>query len=93
MRDAMAWITLATVLAMGPALVIFGIVHTLSRKPVEEKYEGTGGGLGGAFDAIWIPSAHEAGMERDRQTRRTAPAPAPGDPPGRIDSGRIILDI
>ncbi|WP_309102691.1 hypothetical protein [Microbacterium sp.] len=93
MRDAMAWITLATVLVMGPALLMFGMVHTFSRKPVEQKYQGTGGGLGGAFDAIWIPSAHEAGMERDRQTRRTAPAPAPGDPPDRIEDGRIVLDI
>ncbi len=93
MRDAMAWVTLAMVLVMGPALLVFGIRHTFSRKPVEEKYRGTGGGLGGAFEAIWIPSAHEAGMERDRQTRRTAPAPSPGDPPDRIDDGRITVDI
>lgn len=90
----MAWATLALVLAMGPLLLIIGMMHTFSRKPVEEKYENaTAGGLGGAFDAVWSPSAHEAGQERDRQTQRTAPAPSPGDPPSRIDGGRIVIDI
>lgn len=94
MTDLMAWATLALVLAMGPLLLIIGMMHTFSRKPVEEKYENaTAGGLGGAFDAVWSPSAHEAGQERDRQTQRTAPAPSPGDPPSRIDGGRIVIDI
>ncbi|GAA2924925.1 hypothetical protein GCM10010458_03090 [Microbacterium luteolum] len=94
MTDVMAWATLALVLAMGPLLLIIGMMHTFSRKPVEEKYENaTAGGLGGAFDAVWSPSAHEAGQERDRQTQRTAPAPSPGDPPSRIDGGRIVIDI
>ncbi|GAB3599084.1 hypothetical protein [Microbacterium tumbae] len=93
MRDLMGWAYVVLVLAAGPMLLVFGMIHTFSRKPVEKKYEGTGGGFGGAFDAIWMPSAHEAGMERDRQTKRTAPAPAPGDPPWKIDSGRITLDM
>ncbi len=94
MRDVLAWSTVAVVLGMGPALLVLGMMHTFSRRPVEEKYENaSAGGLGGAFDAVWSPSAHEAGQERDRQTQRTAPAPAPGDPPSRIDGERIVIEI
>lgn len=90
----MAWATVALVLGIGPVLLVAGMRHTFSRRPVEEKYEhAAGGGLAGAFDAVWSPTAHEAGQERDRQTRRTAPAPAPGDPPDRISDGRITLDL
>lgn len=90
----MAWATVALILAMGPVLLIAGMRHTFSRKPVEEKYEhAAGGGLVGAFDSVWSPTAHEAGQERDRQTRRTAPAPSPGDPPGRIQGTKIVLDL
>jgi len=73
--------------------IVVVIVAVYAKAPLEKKYESAGGGLGGSFDAIWMPSAHEAGMERDRQTKRTAPAPAPGDPPSRIDGERIIIDI
>ncbi|WP_217184144.1 hypothetical protein [Streptomyces sp. AC495_CC817] len=73
--------------------IITVIVATYARIPLEKKYENAGGGFGGAFDAVWMPSAHEAGVERDRQTKRTAPAPAPGDPPWTIDEGRITLDV
>ena len=93
MNDVFGWIYVAIVLIAGPGLVAFGIAHTFSQKPVEEKYDGAGGGFGGSFDAIWMPSAYEAGLERDRQTQRTAPAPSPGDPPSRIDSGRIVIDV
>lgn len=94
MKDVLGWAALALVLITGPGLLIYGLMHTFSRKPVEEKYEGhSSGGLGGAFDAIWSPSAHEAGMERDRQTQRTAPVPAPGDPPNPIANGRITLEL
>ncbi len=90
-----ALLTIATVVAAVVIVcaIITAIVATYARIPIEKKYEGTGGGFGGAFDAIWMPSAHEAGMERDRQTKRTAPAPAPGDPPWTIDEGRITLDV
>lgn len=89
-----AWATVAFVLAVGPGLLIVGLAHTFSRKPVEEKYEhAANGGLVGIFDSVWSPTAHEASQERDRQTQRTAPAPTPGDPPSRIDGGRITIDI
>ncbi|WP_435745248.1 hypothetical protein [Microbacterium sp. PMB16] len=94
MNEIASWVLLAVVFAMVPGLLIFGFTHTFSRKPVEEKYENaTAGGLGGAFDAVWSPTAHEADQERDRQTQRTAPAPAPGDPLRRIDGDRIVIDI
>ena len=94
MTDVMAWATLVVVLATGPGLLIFGMMRTFSRKPVEKKYEHVAnGGLVGVFDSVWSPTAHEAGQERDRQARRTAPAPSPGDPPNRIDDGRIVIDI
>ncbi|QNA92764.1 MULTISPECIES: hypothetical protein [unclassified Microbacterium] len=94
MKDVMAWATVIGVLAMGPALLIVGLTHTFSRKPVEKKYEHVAnGGLVGVFDSVWSPTAHEASQERDRQTQRTAPAPAPGDPPNRIDAGRIVIDV
>lgn len=94
MKDIMAWTTVIVVLAMGPGLLIFGMMHTFSRKPVEEKYENVAnGGLVGVFDSVWSPTAHEASQERDRQTQRTAPAPSPGDPPGKIRGDRIVIDI
>lgn len=82
----------ALVVAVGLVIVV-AVVHTFASLPLEKKYESSGGGLGGAFDAVWSPSAHEAGIERDRQTQRTAPAPSPGDPPDTIDEGRITLDL
>lgn len=85
-------LTIAILLVVATAVII-GLVIAYSRMPLEKKYENSGGGLGGAFDAVWMPSAHEAGMERDRQTKRTAPAPAPGDPPWAIGDGRITLDV
>ncbi|MBO9626063.1 MAG: hypothetical protein J7484_06790 [Microbacterium sp.] len=89
------WLTIATVIAAVVVVcaIITVIVATYAKVPLEKKYENTGGGFGGAFDAIWMPSAYEAGMERDRQTKRTAPAPAPGDPPWTIGEGRITLDV
>ncbi|MDN3445381.1 hypothetical protein [Microbacterium sp. APC 3901] len=85
-------LTIAILLVVVIAIVVV-IVAVYAKAPLERKYESAGGGLGGSFDAVWMPSAHEAGMERDRQTKRTAPAPAPGDPPSRIDGERIIIDI
>lgn len=94
MNDIMGWATLAMVLVAGPALIVYGMMHTFSRKPIEEKYEGmANGGLVGVFDSVWSPSAHEAAVERDHQTARTAPAPSPGDPPSPIVDDRIVLSL
>lgn len=89
------WGTIAMIgvlVLLGIAVIIL-IPFGFSRVPIDKKYETSGGGLGGAFDAVWSPTAHEAGTERDRQTQRTAPAPSAGDPPDRIDDGRITLDV
>ncbi|MBT2486099.1 MULTISPECIES: hypothetical protein [unclassified Microbacterium] len=94
MNDVLGWTTLAIALGMGPVLVVLGMTRTFSRKPIEEKYEKvSNGGLVGVFDSVWSPTAHEASQERDRQTQRTAPAPAPRDPSRRIDGGRIVIDL
>lgn len=93
MEEGVGVLVTVGVLLLLLSAVIVAIAFGFSRMPIEKKYESGGGGLGGAFDAVWSPSAHEAGIERDRQTQRTAPAPSPGDPPDTIDDGRIRLDI
>ena len=93
MEQGVGVIVTVGVLMLLVSAVIVMIAFGFSKVPIEKKYESSGGGLGGAFDAVWSPTAHEAGMERDRQTQRTAPAPAPGDPPDTIDDGRIRLDL
>lgn len=93
MEGVWSTIVVVVVVALVVSAVLTVIVATYAKIPLEKKYEGAGGGFGGAFDAIWMPSAHEAGMERDRQTKRTAPAPTPGDPPWTIGEGRITLDV
>lgn len=94
MNEVLGWLCVALVLVLIPAAGLGTVLWFASpRRSVEEKYPTAGGGLAGGFDAIWSPSAHEAGMERDRQTQRTAPAPAPGDPPWAIEKGRIRIDV
>ncbi|MGO4487333.1 hypothetical protein [Microbacterium sp. 2RAF4] len=93
MNEGWGVVVTAGVLLLVVSTVIVVVAFGFSRVPLEKKYETSGGGLGGAFDAVWSPSAHEAGIERDRQTQRTAPAPSPGDPPDAIDDGRIRLDL
>ncbi|MDA4893537.1 MULTISPECIES: hypothetical protein [unclassified Microbacterium] len=92
------WGTIALVLALPIALIVTGVAHAASRRPIEERYRGAGGGLVGVFDSVWSPSAHEAGMERDRETRRSIPAPTP-DPDWVMRRGadgtptRIRIDV
>ncbi|WP_091234110.1 hypothetical protein [Microbacterium sp. 3J1] len=93
MTEALGMLLTIAILLVVAIAVIVVIVAVYSRMPLEKKYESAGGGLGGSFEAVWMPSAHEAGMERDRQTKRTAPAPSPGDPPSRIDGDRITIDL
>ncbi|MFE6733476.1 hypothetical protein [Microbacterium sp. NPDC057650] len=87
------------IVAMATMPIVLGIIGLralYSRRPVEERYGSTGGLAGGAFgglDAAFFPTAHEAGIERDRQTARTAPAPSPGDPPWGIDGDHIRIDV
>lgn len=93
MTEALGTLLTIAILLVVAILVVVVIVAVYSRLPLEKKYESAGGGLGGSFEAVWMPSAHEAGLERDRQTKRTAPAPSPGDPPSRIEGDRITLDL
>ncbi|MFB7250841.1 hypothetical protein [Microbacterium sp. NPDC056234] len=95
MNDFLGWMTIAVVLGMIPVMLFTGLRHVFSRRPIEEKYRGmAGGGLVGVFDAVWSPSAHEAGQERDRQQRSSVPAPTPDKGPGVMDaSGRIVIEV
>jgi len=93
MVDALGMLLTILILLVVVIAIVVVIVAAYSGVPIEKKYENAGGGLGGSFEAVWMPSAHEAGMERDRQTTRTAPALSPGDPPSRIDGERIVIDI
>ncbi|MGH3689141.1 MAG: hypothetical protein ACRDT7_03200 [Microbacterium sp.] len=93
MEEGVGVIVTVGVLLLLVSAAIVMIAFGFSKMPLEKKYESSAGGVGGAFDVIWSPTAHDAGMERDRQTQRTAPAPSPGDPPDTIDDGRIRLDI
>ncbi|MBN8206295.1 hypothetical protein JF550_10055 [Microbacterium esteraromaticum] len=92
----LGWGTIALVVGVPVALGTFGLITMYAERPLEEKYV-TGGGLAGGLtsglDAVFSPTAHEAAAERDRQTRRTAPAPAAGDPPWTIHEGSIRIDI
>lgn len=94
MNDVIMWIIIAIVIAAVPALLWMAYRHTFSHRPVEEKYRSGGGGLGGALDAVWSPSAHEAAEERGRQLRASIPAPTPDKGPGRMgDDGRIVIEV
>lgn len=93
MNETLVMIATVGVLVLVVVAVMVAIAFGFSRVPIDKKYDSGGGGLGGAFEAVWSPTAHDAGIERDRQTQRTAPAPAPGDPPDTIADGRIRLDV
>lgn len=93
MADIVGWLIVGAWMATPVVILGLTLRWILYPGPVEKKYEGTGGGFVAGFDAVFSPSAHEAGIERDRQTKRTAPAPAPGDPPWTIDDGRIRIDV
>lgn len=93
MTDVLMWIIIAAVIAAVPALLWMAYRHTFSDRPVEEKYR-SGGGLGGALDAVWSPSAHDAGIERDREQRRSVPAPTPDKGPGQMgEDGSIVIEL
>ena len=93
MADTLGMLLTIAILLIVVIAIVVVIVAIYAKAPLEKKYESAGGGMGGSFEAVWMPSAHEAGMERDRQTKRTAPAPSPGDPPSRINGERIVIDI
>lgn len=93
MTETVGLLLTIAILLLVVIAVVSVIVAVYSRLPLERKYEGPGGGLGGSFEAVWMPSAHGAGIERDRQTKRTAPAPIAGDPPNGIRGDRITIDL
>ncbi|MFD5225628.1 hypothetical protein ACFWHT_08420 [Microbacterium sp. NPDC058342] len=100
MDDIGQLIGLALLVTLAVAVLVVGGIGLLahfSSKPVEEKYVAGGGGLAGGYasglEAVFSPTAHEAGAELERMTKRSAPAPVAGDPPWAIDGDRIRLDL
>lgn len=93
LNAVLGWSTAALPVALGLYVLGYAAWVLVRRRPLEKRYVGGGGGIGGAFDSVFAPSSMEAEAERDRQTRRTAPAPAPGDPPWGIDGDRIRIDL
>ena len=94
----LGWAGVVAIVLVPVGFAVTMVVRLVSTsRPVEAKYDSAGGGFGGGFssglDAVFSPTAHEAGIERDRQTARTAPAPTPGDPPRPLDEGVIRIDL
>jgi len=93
LNAVLGWGTIALPVGLGISVLVYAAWTLSHRRPLEKRYAGRGGGIGGAFDSVFAPSSMEAEAERDRQTRRTAPAPSPGDPPWGIDGDRILIDL
>jgi hypothetical protein len=93
MDELTGTVVLIVALVLVAGAVVILIASGFARAPIEKKYDSAGAGLGAGLDAVWAPTAHEAGTERDRQTQRTAPAPSPGDAPGEMDDGHIRVDV
>jgi len=93
----LGWGTVALIIALPVLLGAVGLIVHFSSKPVEEKYATGGGGLAGGFagglEEVFSPTAHDSRAELDRMTKRTAPSPAPSDPPWTITGDRIRIDV
>lgn len=93
LNAVLGWLSVAVPVAFAVYVVGYAVRTLTRRGSLEKRYPVRGGGIGGAFDSVFAPSSLEAEAERDRQTRRTAPSPAPGDPPWNIDGQRIRIDL
>ena len=91
------WSIILLLIALPVLLGGVVLVVLYASKPLEQKYLVSGGGVPGGYasglEAVFAPTAHEAGVELDRMTKRTAPAPVAGDPPWAIDGDRIRIDV
>jgi hypothetical protein len=93
MGELLGWVLVGAWLLLPVVAVVLVIRWSMSSGRVETKYDSSAAGLVDGFDAVFSPEAYEAHLERDRATRRTAPAPAPGDPPWTIDGDSIRIDV
>lgn len=92
-NTVIGWISVAVPVTAALYVVVYAVWTLIRRRPLEQRYPVRGGGIGGAFDSVFAPSSLEAESERDHQTRRTAPSPAPGEPPWNIAGDRIRIDL
>jgi hypothetical protein len=93
----LGWSIILLLIALPVLLGGVVLVVLYASTPLEQKYLVSGGGVPGGYasglEAVFAPTAHEAGVELDRMTKRTAPAPVAGDPPWAIDGDRIRIDV
>ncbi len=88
---AIAWGFLAMLALLPPYFVwVAWDVHR-RRKRGETGLHASGGMLGG-IDDIWRPSAAQAHAAWEAEQITPAPSPIPGDGPGVIDGGRIVIE-
>lgn len=92
LNAVLGWASVAVPVTFALYVIGYAAWTLTHRRPLEKRYA-VGGGIGAAFDSVFAPSSLEAESERDRQTRRTAPSPAPGEPPWSIDGDRIRIDL
>lgn len=94
MRDligsGVAWGFLALLAAL-PLMLAWIAWDTRRRRARGETAARSSGGLIG-FDDIWRPTAAEAHAIWEAKQITPAPAPVPGDGPGMIRDGRIVIE-
>lgn len=84
------WGFLSLLLA-APAYFLWYAWDAARRRRRGETVDRPSGGTFG-FDEVWRPSAAEAQAVWQAEQITPAPAPTPGDGPGVIKDGRIVID-
>jgi hypothetical protein len=88
--EVMAWGFVALLAALPPTFVWIAW-DTHRRRRRGEPFAHSSGGLLGVDD-IWRPSVAEAHAVWEAEQITPAPAPIPGDGPGVISDGRIVIE-
>ncbi|WP_396655956.1 hypothetical protein [Microbacterium sp.] len=92
--DALGWFVAAIVAAtvVLPFVCIVGFVSARRRARRGAAPSGAAV-LGGAFDEFFHPSAADARLIIEEQRRARVAVPAPGDPPGEVFDGRVVIEV
>jgi hypothetical protein len=92
--DVGGWVVAAFLSAVVvlPFACIGGYVSTRRRQRRGTAVSGVAG-LGGALDEFFHPSAADARLIIEEQSRARVAVPSPGDPPGEVFHGRVIIEV